>query len=78
MMNNYTLQQQINPMHGKWLISNRSAVLNTAKISRIFALLYVQIFCYFRCMKETAKISCTVLISVRWAKLESNLENKEY
>jgi len=59
------LQQQINTMHAKWFISNESAVFNTAKILRIFALLYVQNFCYFRCMNLTAKISCTVLIPVR-------------
>jgi len=30
---NYLLQQQINPMHGKWLISNGKAELSPAKIS---------------------------------------------
>jgi len=34
---NNWLQQQINPMHAKRLISNRSAELSTAKILLIFA-----------------------------------------
>ena len=51
---NYLLQQQINPMHGKWLISSGSAKLSTAKISD---------FCFLDMKdKENSEIFATFVV----------------
>ena len=56
-------------MHGMWLKISSSTVFGFAKISRIFAFLDVQNFCYFRCMNINTKNIVHCVYINRWHSL---------